>query len=264
MKKYLLIALSTTLVLMLGGCASANEEISQLEESPVEKAQEAETQKAETQKAETQEIKLQEVDQKEVKSQEAESQEEDTTTASETDLQADEGIEISFRGTPMDKETNEALYSDILDLLNRKEELKLEVEGDDSSTMDVHDSITLNMTGEYETVLYRIKIADSWAYFEEKAREIYDDSYIQEVFTPHYLYNQYAEVDGKLYKVEAASIFGVLDEDSLKIWAQPGDNRYIATADCYYNGVVHEVYIIRKTDDEDAKYKIIADTEFWY
>ena len=40
-----------------------------------------------------------------------------------------------------------------------------------------------------------------------------------------YLGNLYAEADGKLYPAEADGFVWGIDEDSIKIWKQQGDNR---------------------------------------
>lgn len=46
------------------------------------------------------------------------------------------------------------------------------------STVDSKDTISVNLPGGNETVMDRVKVADSWEYYEEKARTIYDDAYI--------------------------------------------------------------------------------------
>ena len=108
--------------------------------------------------------------------------------------------------------------------------------------------------------MYRVKVADSWAYYEQKAENIYYDPYVQKVFTPCYLGNLYDEVDGKLYRAEADGFAWGIDEDSIKIWKQDWGNRYIVTAKEQNEMTTDVLFIIRK-EDTDNKYKIVDEVE---
>ena len=150
-----------------------------------------------------------------------------------------------------------AVYSDITELLNERYDLLDELLSRWSDAVDNKKSISVKLTDDNETVMYRVKVADSWEYYEEKAENIYDDAYIQEVFTPYYMGNLYAEVDGKLYRAEADGFVWGIDEASIKIWKQQGDNRYVVTGK-EQNEIASDVlFVIRKADNKENKYEII-------
>lgn len=171
-----------------------------------------------------------------------------------------EDKDLMIRGTLLDRESESAVYSDITQLLNERYDLLNELLSAWDSTVDSRDSISVNLPDGRETVMYRVKMADSWEYYEQKAEDIYDDIYIQEVFTPCYLGNLYAEVDDKLYRAEADGFAWGIDEDSIKIWKQDGGNRYIVTAKEQNEMTTDVLFIIRK-EDTDNKYEIVDEVE---
>ena len=160
----------------------------------------------------------------------------------------------------MDRESESTVYSDITQLLNERYDLLNELLSAWDSTVDSKDSISVNLTDDRETVMYRVKVADSWAYYEEKAENIYYDPYVQKVFTPEYLGNIYAEVDGRLYRAEADGFVWGIDEDSIKIWKQDWVGSYIVTAK-EQNEMATDVRFIVRKDDTDNKYKIVDEIE---
>ena len=171
-----------------------------------------------------------------------------------------ENNDLIIRGTLLDRESESAVYSDITQLLNERYDLLNELLSAWDSTVDSKDSISVNLPDGRKTVMYRVKVADSWEYYEQKAEDIYDDIYIQEVFTPCYLGNLYAEVDDKLYRAEADGFAWGIDEDSIKIWKQDVGNRYIVTAKEQNEMTTDVLFIIRK-EDMDNKYKIVDEVE---
>lgn len=94
---------------------------------------------------------------------------------------------------------------------------------------------------------------ESWEYYEDRAGEIYDISYIEDVFTPRYLGFTYKEFDGGLYRVEADGAISRVKKDSLKIFEQRGDGRYILLFEEGDDEPSTQVLLVRKTD---GKYKI--------
>ena len=133
-----------------------------------------------------------------------------------------------------------------------------------SDAVDDKESISVKLTDDNETVMYRVKVADSWEYYEEKAENIYDDAYIQEVFTPYYMGYLYAEVDGKLYRIGADGFVWGIDEDSIKIWKQQGDNRYVVTGKEQNEMASDVLFVIRKADNKENKYEIIDEIGLYY
>ena len=93
-------------------------------------------------------------------------------------------------------------------------------------------------------------------------KDIYYDPYVQKVFTPYYLGNLYAEVDGKLYRMEADGFAWGIEEDSIKIWKQDWTNSYIVTAKEQNEAATDVQFIIRK-DDTYNKYKIVDEFELY-
>ena len=171
-----------------------------------------------------------------------------------------ENNDLMIRGTLLDRESESAVYNDITGLLNERYDLLNELLSAWDSTVDSRDSISVNLPDGRETVMYRVKVADSWEYYEQKAENIYYDPYVQNVFTPCYLENLYDEVDGKLYRMEADGFAWGIDEDSIKIWKQDLDNRYIVTAKEQNEMTTDVLFIIRK-EDTDNKYKIVDEVE---
>ncbi len=131
------------------------------------------------------------------------------------------------------------------------------------STVDSKDTISVNLPGGNETVMDRVKVADSWEYYEEKARMIYDDAYIQEVFTPYYVGNIYTEEDGKLYRTEADGFVWGIDETSVKIWKQQGGNRYVVSGKEQNEMTSDVIFIVRKAENKDNKYEIIDEIKLY-
>ena len=171
-----------------------------------------------------------------------------------------ENNDLMIRGTLLDRESESAVYNDITGLLNERYDLLNELLSAWDFTVDSKDSISVSLPDGRETVMYRVKVADSWEYYEQKAENIYDDIYIQEVFTPCYLGNLYAEVDDKLYRAEADGFAWSIDDDSIKIWKQDLGNRYIVTAKEQNEMTTNVLFIIRK-EDTDNKYKIVDEVE---
>lgn len=91
---------------------------------------------------------------------------------------------MTIRGTLLDRESESAVYNDITGLLNERYDLLNELLSAWDSTVDSRDSLSVNLPDGRETVMYRVKVADSWDYYEQKAEDIYDDIYIQEVLPP--------------------------------------------------------------------------------
>ena len=118
-----------------------------------------------------------------------------TVSESIENVENTENNDLTIRGTLLDRESESAVYNDITGLLNERYDLLNELLSAWNSTVDSKDSLSVNLPDGRETVMYRVKVADSWDYYEQKAEDIYDDIYIQEVFTPCYLGNLYAEVD---------------------------------------------------------------------
>ena len=170
---------------------------------------------------------------------------------------------MTVRGTLLDRESESAVYNDITGLLNERYDLLNELLSAWNSTVDSKDSLSVNLPDGRETVMYRVKVADSWEYYEQKAEDIYDDIYIQEVFTPCYLGNLYAEVDDKLYRAEADGFAWGIDEDSIKIWKQQGDNRYVVTSKDQSETVSDMIFVIRKVENKDNKYEIVDEVELY-
>ena len=173
-----------------------------------------------------------------------------------------ENKESEVLGTLLDRESNSAVYDDITELLDERYDLLNELLSAWDSTVDSKDSISVKLTDGQETVMYRVKVADSWTYYEEKAKELYYDPYVQKVFTPYYLGNLYDEVDGKLYRMEADGFAWGIEEDSIKIWKQDGLGSYIVTAKEQNEEATDVQFIIRK-DDTDNKYKIVDEVELY-
>ena len=68
-----------------------------------------------------------------------------------------------------------------------------------------------------------------------------------------YLGNLYAEADDKLYRAEADGFAWGIDEDSIKIWKQQGDNRYVVTSKDQSETVSDMIFVIRKVENKDNK-----------
>lgn len=183
-----------------------------------------------------------------------------TVSESIENVENTENNDLMIRGTLLDRESESAVYNDITGLLNERYDLLNELLSAWDSTVDSKDSISVDLPDGRETVMYRVKVADSWEYYEQKAENIYDDIYIQEVFTPCYLGNLYAEVDDKLYRAEADGFAWGIDEDSIKIWKQDLGNRYIVTAKEQNEMTTDVLFIIRK-EDMDNKYEIVDEVE---
>lgn len=183
-----------------------------------------------------------------------------TVSESIENVENTENNDLTIRGTLLDRESESAVYNDITGLLNERYDLLNELLSAWDFTVDSKDSISVSLPDGRETVMYRVKVADSWEYYEQKAEDIYDDIYIQEVFTPCYLGNLYAEVDDKLYRAEADGFAWGIDEDSIKIWKQDWGNRYIVTAKEQNEMTTDVLFIIRK-EDMDNKYKIVDEVE---
>ena len=79
-----------------------------------------------------------------------------------------------------------------------------------------------------------------------------------------YLGNLYAEVDGKLYRAEADGFVWGIDESSIKIWEQQGDNRYVVTAKDQSETASDVIFVIRKVENKDNKYEIIAEIGLYW
>ena len=183
-----------------------------------------------------------------------------TVSESIENVENTENNDLMIRGTLLDRESERAVYNDITGMLNERYDLLNELLSAWDFTVDSRDSISVSLPDGRETVMYRVKVADSWEYYEQKAENIYDDIYIQEVFTPCYLGNLYAEVDGKLYRAEADGFAWGIDEDSIKIWKQDWGNRYIATAKEQNEMTTDVLFIIRK-EDTDNNYEIVDEVE---
>ena len=183
-----------------------------------------------------------------------------TVSESIENVENTENNDLTIRGTLLDRESESAVYNDITGLLNERYDLLNELLSAWNSTVDSKDSLSVNLPDGRETVMYRVKVADSWDYYEQKAEDIYDDIYIQEVFTPCYLGKLYDEVDGKLYRMEADGFAWSIDENSIKIWKQDWGNRYIVTAKEQNEMTTDVLFIIRK-EDTDNKYKIVDEVE---
>lgn len=78
-----------------------------------------------------------------------------------------------------------------------------------------------------------------------------------------YLGNLYAEVDDKLYRAEADGFAWGIDEDSIKIWKQQGDNRYVVTFKDQSETVSDMIFGIRKVENKDNKYEIVDEVELY-
>ena len=196
--------------------------------------------------------------------QESVQQEQGEVTASETAENITENKEFIIQGVPLDRASERTVYSDIIHLLNERYDLLNELLCEWISTVDSRDSISVNLPDDRETVMYRVKVADSWEYYEQKAENIYDDIYIQEAFTPYYLGNLYTEVDDKLYRAEADGFVWGIDESSIKIWEQQGDNRYVVTAKDQSETASDVIFVIRKVENKDNKYEIIAEIGLYW
>ncbi len=196
--------------------------------------------------------------------QESVQQEQGEVTASETAENITENKEFIIQGVPLDRTSERTVYSDITHLLNERYDLLNELLCEWISTVDSRDSISVNLPDDRETVMYRVKVADSWEYYEQKAENIYDDIYIQEAFTPCYLGNLYTEVDDKLYRAEADGFVWGIDESSIKIWEQQGDNRYVVTAKDQSETAPDVIFVIRKVENKDNKYEIIAEIGLYW
>ena len=183
-----------------------------------------------------------------------------TVSESIENVENTENNDLMIRGTLLDRESESAVYNDITGLLNERYDLLNELLSAWDSTVDSRDSISVDLPDGRETVMYRVKVADSWEYYEQKAEDIYYDPYVQNVFTPCYLENLYDEVDGKLYRMEADGFAWGIDEDSIKIWKQDLGNRYIVTAKEQNEMTTDVLFIIRK-EDTDNKYKIVDEVE---
>ena len=183
-----------------------------------------------------------------------------TVSESIENVENTENNDLTIRGTLLDRESESAVYNDITGLLNERYDLLNELLSAWDSTVDSKDSISVSLPDGRETVMYRVKVADSWDYYEQKAEDIYDDIYIQEVFTPCYLGKLYDEVDGKLYRMEADGFAWSIDENSIKIWKQDWGNRYIVTAKEQNEMTTDVLFIIRK-EDTDNKYEIVDEVE---
>lgn len=184
----------------------------------------------------------------------------ENTESVETEENTAENKDLEIQGTLLDRESESTAYSEITQLLNERYDLLNELLSAWDSTVDRKDSISVNLTDDRETVMYRVKVADSWAYYEEKAENIYYDPYVQKVFTPEYLGNIYAEVDGRLYRAEADGFAWGIDEDSIRIWKQEWVDSYIVTAK-EQNEMATDVRFIVRKDDTDNKYKIVDEIE---
>ena len=78
-----------------------------------------------------------------------------------------------------------------------------------------------------------------------------------------YLGNLYAEVDDKLYRAEADGFAWGIDEDSIKIWKQQGDNRYVVTSKDQSETVSDMIFVRRKVENKDNKYEIVDEVELY-
>ena len=195
--------------------------------------------------------------------QESVQQKQQEVIASETAENITENKEIVVQGVPLDRTSESTVYSDVTRLLKERYDLLNELSCEWVSTVDSKDTISVNLPGGNETVMDRVKVADSWGYYEEKARMIYDDAYIQEVFTPYYVGNIYMEEDGKLYRTEADGFVWGIDETSVKIWKQQGGNRYVVSGKEQNEMTSDVIFIVRKAENKDNKYEIIDEIKLY-
>lgn len=195
--------------------------------------------------------------------QESFQQKQQEVIALETAENITENKEIVVQGVPLERTSESTVYSDITRLLKERYDLLNELSCEWVSTVDSKDTISVNLPGGNETVMDRVKVADSWEYYEEKARMIYDDAYIQEVFTPYYVGNIYMEEDGKLYRTEADGFVWGIDETSVKIWKQQGGNRYVVSGKEQNEMTSDVIFIVRKAENKDNKYEIIDEIKLY-
>ena len=82
---------------------------------------------------------------------------------------------------------------------------------------------------------YRVLEADSWAYYEDIARNYYEEEYFEEEFTKTYIeeHKLFVEADGKLYRAAADGVVPVYIEDSIQLW-KVDEYTYYATIRAEY------------------------------
>ena len=71
-------------------------------------------------------------------------------------------------------------------------------------------------------------------------------------------------MDDKLYRAEADGFVWGIDESSIKIWEQQGDNRYVVTAKDQSVTASDVIFVIRKVENKDNKYEIIAEIGLYW
>ena len=175
--------------------------------------------------------------------QESVQQKQQEVIASETAENITENKEIVVQGVPLDRTSESTVYSDVTRLLKERYDLLNELSCEWVSTVDSKDTISVNLPGGNETVMDRVKVADSWEYYEEKARMIYDD--------------------GKLYRTEADGFVWGIDETSVKIWKQQGGNRYVVSGKEQNEMTSDVIFIVRKAENKDNKYEIIDEIKLY-
>lgn len=173
-------------------------------------------------------------------------------------IENSESNEILAEGSLLDKDSEQSIYSEVVELLDRRYELLSKLECEWDSYTDSRDCIEMQLSGDAKTTMYRVTVADSWQYFEEQARDIYTAAYVDDVLTPFYMKNIFAETDGKLYRAEADGFVCTIKADSLKIWQQKGANRYVVV--CRQDNETNSgaIFLIRKAD---SHYEITDEVE---
>jgi hypothetical protein len=93
--------------------------------------------------------------------------------------------------------------------------------------------IDMNTSLEIEDFTYYLldpAYADSWKYYEERAKEICTDDYVNTIFTPTYTEKMrlFYEKDDKLYRRAADGVTSGNSKDSMQIWHEVGEVYYIS------------------------------------
>ncbi len=104
---------------------------------------------------------------------------------------------------------------------------------------------------------YRVLEADSWAYYEDIARNYYSEEFLGEELIGMYM-EMFVEQDGKLYRVSAEGEVPVYLEDSLQVWKVDEDT-YYATMKCLYSREWFETrgYQLRLSENKTYGFEIV-------
>lgn len=149
--------------------------------------------------------------------------------------------------------TNEEVNSRVLQLLLNEKQLIDTIEW--QCEMDFDQSVDVD-----GRPYYRVLEADSWAYYEDIARNYYSEEYLAENFTKVYIEEceLFVEVDGKLYRAAADGVVPVYLEDSIQLWKVDEYTYYATIVALYGSGYFDTMgYQLRLSENNIYGFEIV-------